>query len=302
MTRDTSPEIRHPAPVFIDLPNDLGVHSAPTVDIWYLSCQLTSGQRHFNTQTLVVTNVAHPVSTQVYLVESGGPAVRHAVGNFAETEGALDADRLAIKLPSVTLQGDESRMELQAVAEDARLNLLLTRNAPILYANGTGLFPYHGGGTYQLSMVDLTASGTLTLEGESLDVTGSCWFDRQWAANAEAFATGGSFLWMGLSLDNGDNLSLWDQVAPDGRAYCWATVARPDGTHLITPVNLDAAPGGTDSRGPWKLILAGIGIELTVTQEAIHDAGGFYSGACTVRGQSPTAVISGYGFVDISGR
>src|SRR5690606_28689132 len=101
---------------------------------------------------------------------------------------------------------------------------------PILYANGTGMFPYHGDATYQYSLAGMAASGTLTVDGEQLQVEGNGWHDRQWASSAETFGSTDGFIWMGLCLDNGDNLSLWDIVAPDGTPYCWATVVKPDST------------------------------------------------------------------------
>ncbi|MFA5495072.1 MAG: lipocalin-like domain-containing protein [Porticoccaceae bacterium] len=288
-----------PAPVFISLPADEGVHTAPTVDIWYVSCTLATGERRFDTQVVAVTNIAEPVTTHAYLVESGTGEQRHEIRSHSDIASGIKAGCLDIRLPNLSLSGSHEGFTLWSAVGRDSIELVLSPRSPVLYANGTGLFPCHGGGTHQYSLPDLGVSGALTIDGETVDVEGQGWFDRQWAPSAAAFGSGDGFIWMGLCLSNGDNLSLWDSVAPDGNPYCWATVVRPDSTHIIAPVVLNTGPGGSAARGPWVVGIPSLDVELTVSQKAIHDEGNFYSGACTVSGTRGSAPVTGYGYVDV---
>lgn len=286
------------APVFINLPSDQGIHAAPVVDIWYVSCSLAAGERQFHSQVVVVTNYAGPVSTHVYLVEAGSPSRRHEVSGHTDLTG-ISAGVLDIRLPKVSLSGTTDGFTLHAALGEDTMDLALAPRFPILYANGTGMFPYHGDATYQYSMAGMDVSGTLTIDGEQIKVEGQGWHDRQWASSAETFGSKDGFIWMGLCLENGDNISLWDIVAPDGKPYCWATVVKPDSTHVISPVVLSVATGGTAGRGPWIVNIPGIETELVVAQQAIHDEASFYSGSCKVSGNARSGSVTGYGFVDV---
>lgn len=289
-----------PAPVFVDLPGDEGVHASPIVDIWYVSCSFKARGRQYHSQVVVVTNVAGPVTTHSYLVdESGDQEPWHEVQHFTDIASSIGAGELDIKLPNLTLSGSLGGFTLQAKLGEDQLNFIVACRSPTIYANGTGMFPFHGGGSYQYSRPDLDVSGTMTIKGAVVEIEGQGWYDRQWASSPEAFAANNGFIWMGLCLSNGDNLSLWNIVAPDGKKYCWATVVQPDTTHIIAPVELSGSQDGSMQRGPWLLRIASLDAELAVSQLPIHNELSFYSGACSVSGAVKSGAVTGFGFVDV---
>ncbi len=63
-----------------------------------------------------------------------------------------------------------------------------------------------GGGSYYYSRTAMTASGTLALDGRSLDVDGEAWFDHQWGDFISV--GGGGWDWFAVNLADGTDLTL----------------------------------------------------------------------------------------------
>ena len=157
----------------------------------------------------------------------------------------------------------------------------------MLYACGTGQFPYFEGPTSQYAFPALTVSGSLDFNGTTHGVTGGGWYDRQWSRSRGAFGMANPFIWFGLCLDGGENLSIWNA---GGRT--WTTVGHPDGTHTLTAMTLEGRPGH------WVIAVPFLDATLDVAHRRLHGDHGFYTGLCKVEGTWRGAPAAGYGFVD----
>ncbi|MDT7814613.1 MAG: hypothetical protein QOJ42_4529, partial [Acidobacteriaceae bacterium] len=73
------------------------------------------------------------------------------------------------------------------------------------------------------------------VDGKRYQVEGVSWFDRQWGQMAPSFWEHMQWSWMGISLDNGDRISLWDIIDGD-KEHAFATLLHPDGRHEIVDV------------------------------------------------------------------
>ena len=144
----------------------------------------------------------------------------------------------------------------------------------------------------------MEVTGTISVEGTPVPVTGGGWFDRQWAASRDAFGTKQGFTWFGLCLDNGHNLSFWQTTGP--AAKTWATLVQPDGAHVVASASATAHPARPERSYPngWTLCLPSLDATLQISHEKVHDEHRFYSGVCTVDGTYRATPIHGYGVVD----
>jgi predicted secreted hydrolase len=193
---------------------------------------------------------------------------------------------------------------------DTGFDLALVPARPVIFAAGGGNFPFAGSTTSQYSVTGLKTSGTVRIDGETLSVAGIGWYDRQWVDTGD-LADVRAFTWFGITLDNGDSLSLFDTtVGGTSAGSAWATIARADGTHVVAA----AAPARHDARveyetalgrripRQWRLSIPSIGAELDVAQRLVHDeeAAFFYTGALTVTGTYEGSAITGQGFCDLA--
>jgi len=86
--------------------------------------------------------------------------------------------------------------------------------APALH-DGDGWIDFGpAGGSYYYSRTAMKASGTLTLGGRSVDVSGSAWFDHQWGDFISV--GGGGWDWFAIELADGTDLTLSLVRAADG--------------------------------------------------------------------------------------
>jgi predicted secreted hydrolase len=121
----------------------------------------------------------------------------------------------------------------------------------------------------------MTASGTLTVNGQSSEVSGEAWFDHQWG---DFIAVGGGgWDWFAVNLDDGTDLTLSLVRAADGTyPLVYGTLVAPDGSveHLdrdmftVMPLDTWTSPRtGATYPAHWQIDIPGeqLQIELQPT-------------------------------------
>ena len=128
------------------------------------------------------------------------------------------------------------------------VDLNLKNEGPMLANMGNGLIPFLGDINYHYALSTLTATGTIVLDGESYEVSGPAWLDRQWGKTPRFFNPIGSmkWIWFGIMLDNGDRISVWDLAEPD-RQHAFATIVHANGGHEVVAVE----PLEKSASKPW---------------------------------------------------
>jgi predicted secreted hydrolase len=85
------------------------------------------------------------------------------------------------------------------------------------------------GGSYYYSRTAMDVSGTITLDGQDVAVTGEAWFDHQWGDFISV--GGGGWDWFAVNLDDGTDLTLSLVRDADGSyPLIYGTVVDADGT------------------------------------------------------------------------
>ncbi len=136
--------------------------------------------------------------------------------------GASGSDRLAATAGAGEARGDGTAA--------FGLALTLTATKPPALHNGNGWIDFGAaGGSYYYSRTAMAASGSITVGGRTLEVTGSAWFDHQWGDFISV--GGGGWDWFAINLGDGTDVTLSMVRAADGtypRVY--GTLVAPDGS------------------------------------------------------------------------
>lgn len=123
------------------------------------------------------------------------------------------------------------RYRIAAKAADFAYTLDLVADAPPLLQGRAGYSvkapdPRHA--SYYYSRPQLAASGTVTLAGRQLPVSGRAWLDHEWSSQLLPEAAQG-WEWIGINLDDGGALMAFRLRRPDGSPLWSAATFRPAG-------------------------------------------------------------------------
>ncbi|MBA3796834.1 MAG: MMPL family transporter, partial [Chloroflexi bacterium] len=251
---------RAPDPQPVVLPRDDGTHDRLT-EWWYYTGHLSADDgRSFGFEYVIfrAERGAFPVAWASHLAvtdEDGdrflydqrseiGPQVDLSGGESADDDVATSLD-LAIRgevgpgIPATdavpwTITGGDGRDRLSALgsADGAPFGLdlgLLDGARPVALHDRDGYIDFGpAGGSYYYSRTKMEAAGTLTLDGQELEVEGVAWFDHQWG---DFIAVGaGGWDWFAVNLDDGTDFTLsLVRDAEGGYPLIYGTLVRPDG-------------------------------------------------------------------------
>ncbi|MEP7379768.1 MAG: lipocalin family protein, partial [Chloroflexota bacterium] len=208
-----------------------------------------------------------------------GPQVDVSSGDGFDLRlhGSNDAGLIDATAQPWEMAGSAGSDGLDAAARNFGISLLLTdtRSAPVLH-NTIGWIDFgDAGSSYYYSRPRMTASGTLTVNGQSSEVSGEAWFDHQWG---DFIAVGGGgWDWFAVNLDDGTDLTLSLVRDGDGNyPLIYGTLVAPDGSvqHLdrdaftVTSLDTWTSPStGATYPAHWQIDIPAeqLQIELTST-------------------------------------
>jgi predicted secreted hydrolase len=330
-------------PIPVELPRDDGPHDRLT-EWWYYTGHLAAEDgRRFGFQLVIfrAERGRFPVAWASHLALTDEAGSRFLYDQRAEVGPEVDRSQpgrgfdLAISgdiLPGVRgraepwrLAGASGRDRLEAPGGRARdgtafgLGLDLDDGGrPAVLHDHDGYVEFGpAGGSYYYSRTRMEATGTVTLDGEDIPVTGSAWFDHQWG---DFIAVGGGgWDWFAVNLDDGTDLTLSLVRDADG-AYPlrYGTLVEADGSvrHVeaeafsvdVTAEWTSALTGATWPAG-WSIELPGdeLIIELAPTladQELdTRPTTGvvYWEGSQVVRASRAGRALGGEAYVELTG-
>ncbi|MGI9145180.1 MAG: lipocalin-like domain-containing protein [Chloroflexota bacterium] len=199
------------AAVMVDPNANLRPTAGSENDSWYDVLHIAAGGHQYgavfhylqlNTASMSVSDVSLVDETTGWYTSS---ELRLAAG-----EGLSDTGGVNIHTDNMTWTGDATAMQVQAVFPEGVLNLTTRPTGPVLYNMGTGYFPLFDGNhypQYEYAFPTMTTTGTLTLNGQTDQVTGQTWFDRQSGPQPASLSKGqASWTWMDLNLSMATDL------------------------------------------------------------------------------------------------
>ena len=171
-----------------------------------------------------------------------------------------------------------------------------------------------GNASYYYSIPRLAATGTVTLDGHTEDVTGLAWLDREWGSSALADDQQG-WDWFALQLSDGSDLMFYNLRRDDGSrdpASAGTYIdAQGNGSYLgAAEVTIRERDHWTNARGDrypvaWSLAVPSLELSLEIdplieAQELVTRVR-YWEGAVDVRGTRAGRDVSGRGYVELTG-
>ena len=170
-------------------------------------------------------------------------------------------EELNVQLDIAELHGSLKKdIHIKAALEKCSFDVVIHPVGDIIYNGGTGYFPLMQlKNNYQYSCPDMRMDGKIVIEGKEYTVAdGSCWFDRQFNSPSlkeipNITTMNPKWMWMGIQLENGVSISLWEILPDHGAHFSFATILHQDGTQTICQMKSAAE----NSAEPWHSSVTG---------------------------------------------
>jgi predicted secreted hydrolase len=212
---------------------------------------------------------------------------------------------LDLEQDPITAKGPAGREVLHGETDGYVFDLQLENQKSPVLQHGTGYIDYDfGGNTYYYSRERLSAAGTLKAGGETLEVSGSAWFDHQWGAPGDVIGDHG-WDWFAIQLDDHRELMVFSLRFQGIEALRRGSYTDADcrTTKLMDADITITATGEWTGHGytfPSGWIIEAAGMTLTVTpaipDQVLEGFPVYWEGAATVTGDA-----TGRAYVELTG-
>lgn len=190
--------------------------------------------------------------------------------------------KLIIHAANGSCEGDLREFKVKAGTKKSAIDIRVIPAGDVIYNGGSGSYPLLDHNiNYQFSIPNMEMYGTVTIEGKEFKIEkGMCWFDRQYNSTKEKMKVSkdttmeGKWAWMGISLSNGESISLWEIIDKNNKSDSFATILHKDGTQTVAymePIAKTATEPwkssvtGQNYPTKWLIVIPKLDIELTVT-------------------------------------
>jgi len=249
-----SPDFEQVSPdTTINFPTDHRAHDGYRIEWWYVTANLTASDgTPMGLQWTLFRNALTPGLDQSQDRGSGWSEPVIWMGHAAVTSPSyhLSAERFGrggVGQAGVTVDNafdawiddwslknanGPSFKTLRATASGERFSydvMLNTNQLPVLQGDqGYSVKSDNGQASHYYSQPFYSVSGTVTVDGQDVEVTGKAWLDREWSSQ---FLSGDQtgWDWFSLHLENGEKVMLFQLRGGDGDAFYSGNHILPDG-------------------------------------------------------------------------
>ncbi len=273
-------------------PADHGAHADYRIEWWYVTANLkdAAGQ-DYGAQWTLFRQAMKPgdddggwASQQIWM---GHAAVtRGDTHRYAETfsrggigTSGVEASPLSAWIDAWQLKAGDgfdativSPVALNAAGADFNYALTLKAEQPLVLQGDRGYSKKseRGQASYYYSQPFYRASGTVTIAGKSVDVSGTAWLDREWSSQPLASDQTG-WDWFSLHLADGDKLMLFRLRQGSGGNYFSGNWIGRDGVSTQLPSDAIAMTplaatriGTRDIPTSWRVSVPSRGLQIDV--------------------------------------
>lgn len=310
-------------------PQDHAAHADFRIEWWYVTANLKDAQgQSFGVQWTLFRNalrangsgtgwadnnlwLGHIGLTSAGQQRSAQYLGRGGIGqagvSLAPFAAWIDANSLRSLLPPGS-PDPLAHMALHGGGKDFSYQLeLRTEHAPVLQGDaGYSQKSTQGQASYYYSQPFFQANGSLVLDGQTYQVSGPAWLDREWSSQPLAADQPG-WDWLALHLQDGSQLMLYRLRQKDGQHYVTANWIDPQGhNQLLDAAALDLTPKkhsqvqGHTVPTSWHLRIAAkqldIEIEALNAQAWMALSTGYWEGPVHFSGSQ-----TGVGYLEMTG-
>jgi predicted secreted hydrolase len=312
----------------LTFPADHGAHPDYRIEWWYLTANLTdkAGNAYGAQWTLFRqatapgpqqegwTNqqiwMAHAAVTSTATHRSAELFARGGTGQAGVTDAPFRAwiDAWEMRGGEATEASTLSPLDITASGADFGYRLRLAADRPLVLQGDAGYSKKseRGQASYYFSQPYFAANGSLSIDGQSIDVSGKAWMDREWSSQPLASDQTG-WDWFSLHLASGEKLMLFRLRQTDGRNYFAGNWIGLDGRSVqlasdaiqITPTATTAIAGRTLPTS-WQIAIPARGLAIATTplnpQSWMGTSFAYWEGPIMFGGSQ-----SGVGYLEMTG-
>ena len=276
-----------------NFPEDHGPHPDTRIEWWYVTANLkNSAGAAMGAQWTLFRHAmkagAQDEGWATQQIWMGHAAVTRAdTHRFSETfaRGGVGQAGVEVKpylawIDSWEMRGlDQMRddtlapLALKASGADFAYALRLDADRPLVLQGDAGYSrkSARGQASYYFSQPFFKASGRITIDDKSVEVTGQAWMDREWSSQPLAPDQTG-WDWCSLHLNSGEKLMLYRLRQKDGHNDLFGNWIEPDGrsVEIASADNAMTATASTDIQGRkvptgWRIIIPAHGLKIETT-------------------------------------
>ncbi len=303
------------------LPQDEGAHLTP-VEWWYFNGHLTTESGGDYSYHFVTFQLVLPDGPTVRIAQLSWADHSEGVHLIAELPEAVQAEATSGEfdgsVSSWKMTGDGEDYSLAFQVGEYEVEMQATSRKPAALHDGNGYVDLGvAGKTYYYSRTNLDTTGSLAIDGQSQEISGTSWMDHQWGDFGTAEI---GWDWLSMFLDDGSELTVSVVWERDGRKHIetGGTYVPPDSgaVHLsgdditLNPKGswTSEATGGEYPMG-WDLRVESLGLDVALIplmEDAEFIAIGvipvhYWEGGVDVEGVKGGSPIMGKGFVEMTG-
>ncbi len=312
-------------------PDDAGPHPQFQTEWWYYTGNLTDERgRHFGFQLTFFRRALSPdgnkrlskwATNQVYFAHFAVSDVKNRAFYPSErwSRGAMglagaegNPYRVWVEGWSATAEGKSVR--LRAKNDSAEIDLILTPKKPTVLHGDNGLSKKSaepGNASYYYSETRLHTKGTITVKGETFEVAGFSWLDREWSTSALSKEQAG-WDWFSLQLSDNRDVMLYQIRLKKGGIDPYSSGSLIEGDGAVHHLDVDdfgikvldtwkSPTSGAIYPSKWRIKIPRHNIDLTVTphqpNQELSLTFTYWEGAVKIEGEN----ISGNGYVELTG-
>lgn len=241
---------------------------------------------------------------------------------FAEQPGfnAAQGKGYSLDVAGWSVSGFDGDDTISVDARDYTLELHVSAEKPAVLHGNRGITGSGPEATHYYSRTRLTATGTLTVQGEAHPVTGTAWMDHQWFE--QSIAVGKlKWDWLSIQLDNSVDIMLGVSRLngqDDSQEYSEGTWVDTDGkatgmsgAEFSVEARDHWASQSTGHNYPmgWSVTIPGRDLELELTpvfrDQELHGMHytpmDYWEGEIEITGTNSGQPIHGQGYVELTG-
>jgi predicted secreted hydrolase len=326
-------------PEALNFPEDHGAHPEYRHEWWYVTGNLhAENNRHFGYQITFFRFNVDPEAThgesawstnQVWMAhlaltdtETGRYFHHERFARGAAGLAGADVGPFRVWLEDWRLEGEEGEdiMPLQLTASEGDIAVSLTLEAakPLVLQGDRGYSqkgPEPGNASRYFSYTRLRTVGELNVEGETFQVQGLSWMDREWGSSVLSEEQRG-WDWFSLQLDDGVDIMFYTLRLRDGDVdpRSKGVWVEQDGSYTVLPgeaIELEVvrhwdSPAG-DASYPvaWRLRIPGrdlaLEVEAILDDQELRTGFRYWEGAVRIRGEREGSPVRGHGYAELTG-
>jgi predicted secreted hydrolase len=318
-------------------PEDLGAHPEYLTEWWYYTGNVfTQDGRHFGYQLtffrraisdeVEINRESEWSTNQIYLAHF---AITDTKNNNHYVEDQISRGAAGLAGTKIDpwfsiwlkdweiIQKDKDIFQLKAMSDKIELNLTLTDKKGFVFHGNNGLSQKGeevGNASYYFSQTRLDTHGVVRIEDEKFNVSGLSWMDHEFGTSTLGENQIG-WDWFSMQLDNEMEIMLFQirEEAGSISPLSSGTIINPDNsTKKISvedfEIQVDKIWKNSDQveyPNAWKITIPDLDINLEITP-VIEDQEmdlffRYWEGAVWISGTVNGEVVSGYGYVELTG-